>query len=92
MAKRNAMPVPSPKQIQRTGLSSEPEVDQQNGQEDSSQRKLNHDLRNEINSANLAIHLSRKQMQIGRIKEAEESLSLAIEALTRLENLIDDPQ
>ncbi|KAA1259120.1 hypothetical protein LF1_16480 [Rubripirellula obstinata] len=86
------MPAPSPKQIPCTGPSVDSEVGEQNEQEDMSLRKRNHDLRNEINSASLAIHLSQKQMQIGRVKEAEESLSLAIEALTRLDKLIDQPK
>ena len=62
----------------------------QSDRSDSELRKRLHDLRNELNSANLAIHLSQKQIQIGRVKDADASLLLAMQSLAKLEQLVDE--
>lgn len=49
------------------------------------QAKENHALRNRMNKANLAMRLLQKQLDAGRIEEAEESLALALQTFDQME-------
>ena len=61
-------------------------------QDETRHQSKRHELRNELNTATLAIHLSQKQIQIKRLEDAEESLMMAIQALSRLSALIDETE
>ena len=50
-------------------------------------RKRNHDLRNRLNSANLAMHLLQKQLDAGMVDDAEATLSEALETFSELDRL-----
>lgn len=67
------------------GAQSPATAEGQEGQE--GQRKRTHDLRNRLNSANLAMHLLQKQLDAGRIGDAEQTLSKALAAFAELDRL-----
>ena len=54
-------------------------------------RKRVHDLRNQLNSANLALHVIQKQLERGMVIEAEQTLSQAVESLSQLNQLAQEP-
>jgi carbon storage regulator CsrA len=60
-------------------------------QADADQRKRMHDLRNELNSANLALRLIQKQIEKGLIADAEQTLAIAFQSLTHLNELAQQP-
>ncbi|QDT11147.1 response regulator [Planctomycetes bacterium K23_9] len=53
-------------------------------------RKRDHDLRNRLNSANLAMHLLQKQLDAGMIEDAEMTLASAIDSFKELDRLASD--
>ena len=53
--------------------------------EDQKLRDLRHALRNRLNSANLALHLVRRQLQLGRTGEAESTIDKALGELSKLD-------
>ena len=57
------------------------------GGEKSAHRERNHDLRNRLNSANLAMHLLQKQLEAGVVRDAEQTLSQALETFAELDRL-----
>ncbi len=52
-----------------------------------SQRNWRHDLRNKLNSANLALEVLQKLLDAGRMAEAEKTLKIAISALSALDQI-----
>jgi carbon storage regulator CsrA len=48
-------------------------------------RELRHALRNRLNAANLALHLVRRQLQLGRSKDAEATIDKALQELSKLD-------
>ncbi|MCO8124900.1 response regulator [Stieleria sp. TO1_6] len=54
---------------------------------DEASRKQKHDLRNRLNSANLAMHLLQKQLDAGMVEDAESTLAGALETFGELERL-----
>ncbi len=50
-----------------------------------------HALRNRLNTANLALHLMQRQLDIGEYDHAEKTLQLALTELTELEHLVANP-
>jgi CheY-like chemotaxis protein len=50
--------------------------------------KLSHDLRNRLNTANLALHLSQKQLQAGLMSQAEGTLQKALDEFAALEEFV----
>lgn len=53
--------------------------------EDQKLRELRHALRNRLNSANLALHLVRRQLQLGRTIDAEATIEKALGELGKLD-------
>lgn len=53
--------------------------------EKSADGSLNHELRNRLNRANLALSLVQKQLSLGQVAAAEKSLALALETFAELE-------
>jgi carbon storage regulator CsrA len=53
-------------------------------------RKLRHELRNRLNTANLALHLVQKQMETGKSHDAESALRKALEELHVLDREIGE--
>jgi carbon storage regulator CsrA len=53
--------------------------------EDLNQRDLRHALRNRLNSANLALHLVRRQLELGRTTDAEGTIEKALGELSQLD-------
>lgn len=51
--------------------------------------KLSHDMRNRINTANLALHLMQKQIDAGLITEAENTLQRALREFQALDQELD---
>ncbi|TWT82147.1 Response regulator MprA [Planctomycetes bacterium CA13] len=50
-----------------------------------------HELRNRLNTANLALHLLQRQLDLGRISDAEQTLVRAVESLAELDRLAAEP-
>lgn len=59
----------------------EPAADQQ-------ARELRHALRNRLHTANLALHLARKQLQVGQAADAESTLEKALGELGKLDQFV----
>ncbi len=53
-------------------------------------RKRNHELRNRLNSANLAMHLLQKQLDAGMVEDAEATLAGALDTFSELDRLAAD--
>jgi CheY-like chemotaxis protein/sRNA-binding carbon storage regulator CsrA len=53
--------------------------------------KAQHEMRNRLNKANLAIKLLQKQIAAGRIVDAETSLAVALEAFGEMEQMVTTP-
>ncbi len=47
----------------------------------------NHDLRNRLNKASLALHLAQKQIQAGKMEDAEQALSQALDFFAELDRM-----
>jgi len=56
-----------------------------------SHSKAQHEMRNRLNKANLAIKLLQKQIAAGRIEDAETSLAVALEAFGEMEQMVTTP-
>lgn len=52
------------------------------------QREVRHALRNRLHAANLALHLARKQLQVGRATDAESTLEKALGELGELDQFV----
>jgi len=64
------------------------EESQDGGGEAKQQRKtLRHELRNRLNSATLALHVLQKQLDAGRVEDAEATLTKALESFAQLDQL-----
>jgi len=50
-----------------------------------------HEVRNRLNTANLALHLLQRQLDLGRISDAEQTLTRAVESLAELDRLASEP-
>ncbi len=50
--------------------------------------KEEHELRNRLNRANLAMQLLQKQLAAGRVNDAEESLTIALQAYDQMEKAV----
>ena len=48
-------------------------------------REARHALRNRLNAANLALHLVRRQLELGRVVEAEDTIEKALHELSQLD-------
>jgi carbon storage regulator CsrA len=55
---------------------------------DDPSRELRHALRNRLHAANLALHLARRQLQIGRTTDAESTLEKALGELGKLDRVV----
>jgi CheY-like chemotaxis protein len=55
------------------------------------QRRLSHAMRNRLNAANLALHLSRRQLQVGLQQEADDTLHKALDELAGIERELEGP-
>lgn len=53
--------------------------------QENSDSESNHELRNRLNKANLALRLASKLLTVGRVEDAEQSLSTALETLDNLD-------
>ena len=53
--------------------------------------KEEHELRNRLNRANLAMQLLQKQLAAGRVNDAEESLTIALQAYDQMEKAVASP-
>ncbi|TWU41324.1 Response regulator MprA [Novipirellula aureliae] len=58
---------------------------------DQAARHARHELRNRLNTANLALHLLQRQLDLGRISDAEQTLTQAVESLAELDRLASEP-
>ncbi len=61
--------------------------DQEMAEESEQTRKRNHDLRNRLNNANLAMHLLQKQLDAGMIEDAETTLAGALDTFKQLDSM-----
>lgn len=53
-------------------------------------KTLRHELRNRLNSATLALHVLQKQLDAGRIEDAEATLTKALESFAQLDRLASE--
>ncbi len=52
------------------------------------QREVRHALRNRLHAANLALHLARRQLQVGHAADAESTLEEALGELGKLDHMV----
>ncbi|TWU34490.1 response regulator [Novipirellula artificiosorum] len=50
-----------------------------------------HELRNRLNTASLALHLLQRQLDLGRVSDAEKTLARAVDSLADLDRLAAEP-
>jgi len=55
-----------------------------------SSRNLRHELRNRLHTANLTLHLLQKQLEAGRLEDAEQTLQKALDSLEQLDKAVSE--
>jgi len=85
---RVGVDAPKEVRIRRGELADEPDAHQPSDQPSPElARQERHDLRNRLNSANLALHLMQKQLDAGRVEDADDTLASALNTLSELDYL-----